>query len=108
MQALKVNFQFKEKDGFTEIRLKDAIIKNLAEIGLSLLSFNYQKDGYTVTDDLLPIKIVYSVCECLIEYKSFGPLPSYQIILGGIQTIPQEYPYFDIQGIDTPSVVEIK
>ena len=107
MNAFRIEIEFEEKDGFTEEGLKDAIIKNLAECQLKLLSFKYQKDGYTEDSDLFPISKTYSTCECLVAMKSFGPsIPFYQIVLGGIQSLPQEYPYFDIHGIN-PSMVEI-
>ncbi len=51
MNAFRIEIEFEEKDGFTEEGLKDAIIKNLAECQLKLLSFKYQKDGYTEDSD---------------------------------------------------------
>lgn len=107
MNAFKVEIQFEEKAGFTEEGLKNAIIENLAECKLKLLSYRYQKDGHTEALDFFPISKTYSTCECLVELKSFGPaIPFHQIILGGIQGLPQEYPYFEIHGVN-PSIVEI-
>ena len=108
MKAFKVIMKFEELEGFTETWLKNAIINNLKECQLSLLSFDYQKDGYTLAcDDILPSK-TYSVCECIIEYKSFGILPYHQIVLGGITPLPyQEYPYFDIFSIE-PMMIDIQ
>jgi len=107
MNAFRMEIEFEEKTGFTEEGLKNAIIKNLAECQLKLLSFKYQKDGHTEALDFFPISKTYSICECLVEVKSFGStIPYHQIVLGGIQCLPQEYPYFEIHGID-PSMVEI-
>ena len=107
MNAFKMEIELEEKAGFTEEGLKDAIIKNLAECQLKLLSFKYQKNGHTEDSGLFPINKTYSICECLVAVKSFGPsIPFYQIVLGGIQGLPQEYPYFEIHGIN-PSMVEI-
>ncbi len=108
MQAFKITIKFEEKEGFTETGLKNAIINSLKESQLSLLSFYYQKDGYTLDCDVIPLSKTFSVCECIIEYKSFGIFPYHQIVLGGIMPLQyQGYPYFDIHSID-PVMIDIK
>lgn len=92
MKAFKVTFGITEKQGFTREGLKTAILNDLAEIKLSLISFAY----------------VGGTCECVIEYKDFGAmLPYHQVVLGGIQGLAMKYPYIDIEGIN-PEFVEIQ
>ena len=91
MKAFKVTIGITEKQGFTTEGLKTAILNDLAEINLSLISFAYDN----------------GTCECIIEYKNFGlMLPYHQIVLGGIHGLAMKYPYIDIDGID-PEFIEI-
>lgn len=96
MQTFKITIKFEEKEGFTETGLKNAIINSLKQCNLSLLLFNYHKDSYTL------LSKTFSICECIIEYKSFEPFAYHQIVLGGITFLQyQDYPYFNIHSIET-------
>lgn len=104
MKAFKASITFTEKEGFTKEGLLEAIQSSLKEINLRLYSFDYKKDAEERTLDLFNITKKFSKCECIIEYKNFSGLPYHQIVLGGFSSINNEYPYIDIQSIDSEFV----
>lgn len=97
MATLKYEMIIKEKLRFTEDGLKEAIINSLRESGGELVAFEYQPIRNTSTT------VGESKCICEVNVPdllvSVG-IPTYQIILGDIQTVAREtYPYFEIVSI---------
>ncbi|GEM_PF-4383232 len=108
MDAFKVIMKFEETAGFTQEGLKSAIQADLSEIGLKLIDFSYVNKGINLCPEVPALNKKLSGCECIIEYKAISSaIPYHQLVLGGIQSLPQKYPYLDIKSID-PSIVNLK
>ena len=107
MKALRVIMSFDELDGFSSDCMAAKISKSLAEVGLSLLKYEYKKDAKDICPDYPELNRKLSVCGFLVEYKEFpAPIPYEPIALGCFSDLEREYPYFK-NFSTTPDLVDI-
>jgi hypothetical protein len=72
------------------------------------LTIHHVNKGINLCPEVPALNKKLSGCECIIEYKAISSaIPYHQLVLGGIQSLPQKYPYLDIKSID-PSIVNLK